>query len=190
MRPAGRDLAGALAGGTSRRGPGMHQSTSWQICAVPTDLCLTRPPRAWGHCANTSCWGPWSRPRWPQGLPGPTPLPSLSGRPDGGGAAWRWTFSPSMVMPTSLKSLPGPQWIQPCPHPPWLLPVSALLLSPSVTLLSFLSCFWDPQGQPPLSIGCTLLSLTLPHSLPCRGVLLSRGGVLDHGGAVRWVDPT
>lgn len=34
-----------------------------------------------------------------------------------------------------------------------------------------------------------LLPLTpVPTACPCRGVLLRRGGVLDHGGAVRRVD--
>ena len=38
----------------------------------------------------------------------PTLQPSSSGRPDGGGAAWCWTSSLSMVMPTSGPGLPRP----------------------------------------------------------------------------------
>jgi hypothetical protein len=79
------------------------------ICVI-TDLYLTRPPGAWRHCANTSYWEHWSRHHWPWGPHGPTPQPSSSGRPDGGGAAWHWMSSPSTVMATSWgEASLGPQ---------------------------------------------------------------------------------
>lgn len=89
-------------------------------CAVPTGLCPTRPPEAWQRCASTSCWGRWSRRIWPLGWHGPTPPPSSSGQPDGGGAAWLWTSLPSMVMLTFCSGLPRPT-VEPAlpPHPPW-----------------------------------------------------------------------
>lgn len=93
--------------GGGPRGQGQQATPgSQRPCAAPAGLSPTRPPGAWQRCANTSCWGPWSRCSWPLGLPGPTHPPSSSGRPDGGGAAWRWTCPPSMVRRASCSGLP------------------------------------------------------------------------------------
>lgn len=82
------------------------------------------------------------------------------------------------------------------PHPPWtsFLPQPSscplcdsdhrvLSCCPSVLLLE------PPWGQQPLPVREDLLPLTpAPTPCPYRGMLLSRGGVLDHRGAIRRVD--
>lgn len=173
----------------------MERPPPLQPCAVPADLCLTRPPEAWQHCASTSCWGPWNRRIWPPGWHGPTHPPNSSGRLAGGGAAWRWTSLPSMVMLTFCSGLPTPTGEPaPPPHPPWTPFLPQPLGCTPVTLITG-SCpavLCPSPGTPlgtiaPLCQG--LLPLTpAPTPCPYRGVLLCRGGVLDHGRAVRRVD--